>query len=227
MFGLIPAAGSGSRFGGGQPKQYSLLAGRPILCHTIDALQRGLPLHQLFVVLAADDAAYATCVGDVAGVVTLACGGRTRAETVRNGLAAIAEQVRSDDWIVVHDAVRPCVDAAALARLGHALEHDEVGGLLAMPLADTLKRAAADGSARVAATPSRKDLWCAQTPQMFRYAVLKRALDAADANETTDEARAIEAMGQSPLLVRGSPMNIKITYAEDLALAEAILAARS
>jgi 2-C-methyl-D-erythritol 4-phosphate cytidylyltransferase len=227
MFGLIPAAGSGARFGAQQPKQYALLAGRPILRHCIEALRDGLPLQELFVVLAADDAVYATSVGSLSGVVTLACGGDSRAESVRNGLAAIAERARPDDWIVVHDAVRPCVDRLSLARLAHALEHDPVGGLLAMPLADTLKRAAPDGSGRVAATPSRKDLWYAQTPQMFRYAILQRALDAADPAGFTDEAQAVEAMGQSPLLVPGSPMNIKITYPEDLSLAEAIIAGRA
>ena len=176
---LIPAAGSGARFGAAQPKQYALLAGGRVLRHAIDALQRGLPLQELFVVLAADDAAYATCVGDLLGVVTLACGGVSRAESVRNGLAAIADRMRPDDWIVVHDAVRPCVDAPSLARLAHALEDDAVGGLLAMPLADTLKRAD-DGSGAWRPRPSRKGLWYAQTPQMFRYAILKRALDAAD-----------------------------------------------
>jgi 2-C-methyl-D-erythritol 4-phosphate cytidylyltransferase len=178
----------------------------------------------LFVVLASDDAGYATHVGVLAGVQTLPCGGGTRAQSVRNGLAAIADFVQPDDWVVVHDAVRPCVDPASLERLAQAMEGEAVGGLLAMPLADTLKRAAADGSDRVAATPSREGLWCAQTPQMFRYSLLRQALDAVDATRVTDEAQAVEAMGQSPLLVHGSPMNIKITYPEDLAPAEAIMA---
>ena len=116
-FGLIPAAGEGSRFGGGMPKQYTLLAGAPILRHAIRALNESIALDAVYVVLARDDAHYKERIGDMAGVVPVYCGGRTRAESVANGLGAIGAQAAAEDWILVHDAVRPCVDVATLHRL--------------------------------------------------------------------------------------------------------------
>jgi len=226
-FALIPAAGKSDRFGGAVPKQYALLAGAPVLRRTIDALNNSIVLEALFVVLASDDKLYAERIGPVAGVVALHCGGRTRAESVRNGLARIGEVAEPDDWVLVHDAARPCVDVTTLNRLLHELEDEPVGGLLAVPLADTLKRTETGAGLRSAGTEPRSGLWCAQTPQMFRYAILQHALKQADPATLTDEAQAVEALGVKPKLVRGSPANIKLTYPEDMALAESILAAPS
>jgi 2-C-methyl-D-erythritol 4-phosphate cytidylyltransferase len=226
-FALIPAAGKSDRFGGGVPKQYALLAGAPVLRRTIDALNGSIVLEALFVVVAPNDKLYAERIGPVAGVVPLSCGGRTRAESVKNGLARIGELAEADDWVLVHDAARPCVDVTMLNRLLHELEDEPVGGLLAVPLSDTLKRAETGAGLRAAGTEARSGLWCAQTPQMFRYAILQHALKQADPATVTDEAQAVEALGVKPKLVLGSPANVKLTYPEDMALAEAILAARS
>jgi 2-C-methyl-D-erythritol 4-phosphate cytidylyltransferase len=151
----------------------------------------------------------------------LYCGGETRAASVFNGLLAVRDAIASSDWVLVHDAARPCVGAAELDRLITELAEDETGGLLAVPVADTLKRANRDG--RVVQTELRDHLWQAQTPQMFRYRVLLEALRAADHALVTDEARAIENLGLKPRLVMGDARNIKVTYPEDLALAELIL----
>ena len=209
------------------PKQYALLAGAPVLRRTIDALNGSIVLEALFVVVAPNDKLYAERIGPVAGVVPLSCGGRTRAESVKNGLARIGELAEADDWVLVHDAARPCVDVTMLNRLLHELEDEPVGGLLAVPLSDTLKRAETGAGLRAAGTEARSGLWCAQTPQMFRYAILQHALKQADPATVTDEAQAVEALGVKPKLVLGSPANVKLTYPEDMALAEAILAARS
>jgi 2-C-methyl-D-erythritol 4-phosphate cytidylyltransferase len=231
VYAVIAAAGSGTRFGGDMPKQYAPLAGRPVIVHSIERVADALRCEALVVAVGADDREYAACVGDRDGVTVERCGGATRAETVRNALVALSPRCVADDWIIVHDAVRPCVPRAAIVRLAQALVDDQVGGLLALPVSDTLKRAAVDGSAlpRSARTESRDGLWQAQTPQMFRYGVLADALALDAALAWTDEAQAIEALADRdgcarPRLVEGSPYNIKITYAQDLALAEAILA---
>jgi 2-C-methyl-D-erythritol 4-phosphate cytidylyltransferase len=214
------------RFGGDVPKQYTLLAGVPLLKQTIDALNDAIVLEAIFVVLAPQDRLYAECIGRVRGVEPLYCGGMTRAESVRNGLAAIAGRMAAEDWVLVHDAARPCVDVATLNRLLHELDAEPVGGLLAVPLADTLKRAESGTGLRAISTEGREGLWCAQTPQMFRYAILQHAFRRVDLDKITDEAQAVEALGVKPRLVQGSPSNIKVTYAEDVALAEAILGQR-
>ena len=225
-FALIAAAGAGMRFGGGLPKQYVPLAGAPLLRRSIDALNDSVVLEAVFVVLAPGDKLYAELVGEVRGVEALYCGGPTRAESVKNGLAAIGRHAEAEDWVLVHDAARPCIDATSLNRLLHELEDEPVGGLLAVPLADTLKRAETGTGLRAMSTEAREGLWCAQTPQMFRYAILQHAFRNADCAKITDEAQAVEALGVKPRLVHGSPSNIKVTYPEDVALAEAILAQR-
>jgi 2-C-methyl-D-erythritol 4-phosphate cytidylyltransferase len=219
---LIPAAGGGARFGADSPKQYSLLEGKPVLLHGIERLAAGLPLHMTYVVLANDDRWFERAIGPQERVIALRCGGKTRAETVRNALDALSD-VAGDDWIVVHDAVRPCIDAASLLRLRHELADDDVGGLLAIPVTSTLKRA--DSDRRVVRTESRDRLWQAQTPQMFRYRVLRVALARPGAEQAADEAQAVEALGVRPRLVAGSATNLKITYPEDLSLAAAVLSA--
>jgi len=227
-FALIPAAGSGSRAAGALPKQYAVLAGRPMLWHAVAAVCRA-PVETVFVVLARGDTAYQGCDWSAfAGkLAPLYCGGESRRDSVYNGLVAAMAAVDADDWVLVHDAARPCLPAADLARLYEECRHDEIGGILALPVADTVKRAGKDeaGALRVAGTEDRAQLWLAQTPQMFRAALLAEALRKAKA-AVTDEASAIEQMGLRPRLVAGSRENLKVTYAEDLAIAEAILARR-
>ena len=228
MFALVPAAGGGARFGGALPKQYALLAGVPVLARTLERLATAIAPAATFVAIAADDLHFERMAGRPADVVALRCGGATRAATVRNALAALAGRCADDDWILVHDAARPCVPRDALARLAHHLRDEPVGGLLAVPVADTVKRSDGDVDApRVAATVPRGGLWLAQTPQAFLYGVLTRAVAAETADACTDEAQAVEALGLAPRLVRGSPANLKITYPEDLAEAAAILAAQA
>jgi 2-C-methyl-D-erythritol 4-phosphate cytidylyltransferase len=228
---LVPAAGGGSRFGAELPKQYATLARRPLLARTLDRLESGLPDARLVVALAPDDDHYDRIVGTRAGVDVLRCGGATRAATVANALAALAPRLAPDDWVLVHDAARPCVPADALRRLVTELASDAVGGLLAIPVADTLKRATGDAGdgPRVLRTEDRSGLWQAQTPQMFRFTVLRAAFAQPGALDMTDEASAIEALAATgacapPRLVMGSALNVKITYPADLALAAAILA---
>ena len=222
---LIPAAGTGVRFGGGgSPKQYWPLEGKPVLLHAIERLAATLPLHRTYVAIATQDPWFDHAIGVRPGVTVLRCGGETRAQTVRNALRAISD-ADGDDWIVVHDAVRPCIDAVSLLRLKDELGDDAIGGLLAVPVVGTLKRA--DHNGRSIRTEPRDGLWRAQTPQMFRYRVLCDALDRPGAEQSTDEAQAIEACGAQPRLIAGSTTNIKITYPDDLKLAAAILAMRA
>ena len=220
-FGLIPAAGSGSRFGGELPKQYQPLNGRALLSYSVDALASETPMARVYVIHAKDDRRCAQVAGTSGRVVGLACGGASRAESVKNALAALRGELRDNDWVLVHDAARPCLPKEALRRLMREVANDDAGGLLAIPVADTLKRA--DDETRVKATEPRDGLWQAQTPQMFRFGVLWDAYKANRALECTDEAQAVERLGFRPKLVLGSSANIKVTYPEDLALASAIL----
>lgn len=223
-FALVPAAGGGVRMGGDCPKQYLPLAGRPLLQHALDALCAVPRLDRVWVVLAPDDEGWSRVGWDgLSGrVEVLRCGGATRAESVTNGLLALRAQLAADDWVLVHDAARACLTPSLIEKLIDEVGDDPVGGLLAVPLADTLKRARPDG--RVAATVPREDLWQAQTPQMFRCGLLLDALLKAPA--VTDEASAVEAMGLQPKLVAADATNFKVTYPIDLKLAEWILASR-
>jgi 2-C-methyl-D-erythritol 4-phosphate cytidylyltransferase len=225
-FAVVPAAGSGSRFGGAQPKQYERIGARSVLEHAVRALARQDGIEAVFVALAPGDCGFAQCrwSGLGAEIVPLFCGGPTRACTVFNALMAIRDRLDDADWVLVHDAARPCVSRAELERLMQALAEDEVGGLLALPVADTLKRAGADE--RIVATEPREGLWRALTPQMFRYRLLVEALRRTQGRGVTDEAAALEALGLRPRLVAGAATNIKLTYAEDIELAAAILARR-
>jgi len=223
-FAIVPAAGSGSRFGAGKPKQYLGLLGRPLIYHTLAALTACPDIERVWVVLAPDDAEWDRHDWSALGpkLETLRCGGTTRADSVGNGLQAAAMVAGDDDWILVHDAARPCISGDMLAALFAELADDPVGGILAVPVADTLKRA--DAAQRVAATEPRDGLWQAQTPQMFRYGLLREALE--KCREVTDEAGAVEAMGLQPKLVRCDATNLKVTYPADLALAAMILGGR-
>ena len=223
-FAIVPAAGNGSRVAAGVPKQYLDLLGRPLIFHGLAALAACPEIERVWVVLAPDDTEWDRYDWSELGhkLETLRCGGETRADSVRNGLRGAAMAAADDDWVLVHDAARPCLSAAMLDALLGELAADPVGGILAVPVADTLKRADADQ--RVAATEPRDGLWQAQTPQMFRYGPLRDALDNCQA--VTDEAGAIEAAGLKPRLVRGDATNLKVTYPADLGLAAMILRGR-
>jgi 2-C-methyl-D-erythritol 4-phosphate cytidylyltransferase len=209
--------------GGDTPKQYLRVGGHPLLYYALRRLAGHPQISQVFVVLAPGDTHFRLeCAGEFEGTVRpLYCGGETRSASVYNGLLAARDALDGDDWVLVHDAARPCVSTAAIDRLIAELGDDEVGGLLAVPLADTLKRS--DGASRVIATESREALWQAQTPQMFRYGFLVEALRRCGSDAVTDEAGAMERIGLRPRLVMGELRNLKVTYPEDLALAERLL----
>lgn len=221
-FAIVPAAGSGSRMGASQPKQYLPLLGRPLIFHTLSVLCAAPEIDKVFVVLSVGDEEWRRHDWSTLGakLVPLFCGGASRADSVLGGLRAIAGEAAQSDWILVHDAARPCLAPWHISKLVRELAHHEVGGLLAVPVADTLKRA--DAHHHVAATVPRDSLWQAQTPQMFRYVMLRRALEQAH-GAVTDEASAIEAAGLHPRLVEGDATNLKVTYPLDLHLAEWIL----
>lgn len=220
IFGLIPAAGTGTRMGSDVPKQYVPLAGRAMLEHAIDALLADARVGRVLVVVAAGDARYKQ-LGCGARVEFVAAGGGTRAESVRNGLARLAMNASAEDWVLVHDAARPCLAKDELTALIDALIDDPVGGLLALPIADTIKR---EDQGRVAQTVERTGLWRALTPQMFRLGVLDDAFERVrDPAAITDESSAVERIGHAPRLVAGRASNIKVTRPDDIALAEAIL----
>lgn len=226
-FALIPAAGIGARMGAAQPKQYLSIHGRPMLWHAIRAFQRHPRVDGVAVVLSPDDALWDRDDWSAFGKLrVLRCGGESRAESVRNGLRTLEGQVDGQDWMLVHDAARPCLSQEMLDRLLTTVGDDPVGGILAMPVADTLKRQAeADAGerpVRIGATVSRAGLWGAQTPQMFRHELLLRAFEHAGM-AVTDEASAVEALGLSPLLVESDLTNLKVTYPGDLAIAEWLL----
>ena len=219
FFALVPAAGSGSRMGGELPKQYLALAGRPMIYHALATLCECADIGTVFVVLAPDDAYWHRYDWSPFGakLQLLFCGGATRAESVLNGL--MASELEPEDWVLVHDAARPCLSQVQLARLIGELRDDKVGGILAVPVADTLKRA--DTAQRIAQTENRAGLWQAQTPQMFRTGLLLQALQ--QAHGVTDEASAVEALGLHPKLVESESTNFKVTYAQDMRLAELLL----
>lgn len=223
---LVPAAGSGSRLGHGLPKQYLPIAGAPLLQHALATLAGHPSIASVHVILAPDDDRFdeAIASGVRERVKAVRCGGDSRAQSVLNGLDAMAGLVEADDWVLVHDAARPCLTHVLLDRLLRALEADDVGGILALPVADTLK--ASDEDRRIVRTVDRAGLWQAQTPQMFRYGILHRALAAADPATITDEASAVEALDLQPRLVEGDATNLKVTYARDVVLAELILQQR-
>ena len=225
---LIPAAGGGTRLRAEQPKQYLALAGKPMLWHAVKSVCVP-PMENIFVVLAPEDAQFAQFDWSAfAGrLQPLYCGGATRRDSVYNGMIAATAAVNADDWILVHDAARPCLPTRDLANLIAETRGDSIGGILALPSADTVKRAGKDeaGTQRIAGTEDRGQLWLAQTPQMFRYGLLMEALKKAKPS-VTDEASAVEQMGLKPRLVAGSRENMKVTFAEDLKIAEAILEQR-
>ncbi len=222
-FALIPAAGSGSRMGETLPKQYLTLARRPLLAQAIERFCAHPRIEAVFVALAPGDERFAQHDWSHCGdkLKPIYCGGEQRAGTVRNALSAVASQFSDQDWVLVHDAARPCLSAPMIDRLIDAVAEHDAGGLLALPLTDTLKMS--DAESRVTHTLPRDGLWQAQTPQMFRLGLLARALLDAPLDQLTDEASAVERLGMRPLLVAGDVRNLKVTYAQDLALAENML----
>ena len=220
-FAIVPAAGSGSRMTSEIPKQYLPLLGQPMIRHALATLCAAPAIEKVFVVLSVGDAQWSSYDWRDLGskLVPLFCGGPTRADSVLAGLRAISGEVAASDWVLVHDAARPCLAPWHIDKLVRELAHEETGGLLAVPVADTLKRA--DASRHVTATVARESLWQAQTPQMFRYIMLRRALEGAI--DVTDEASALEAAGLRPKLIQGDATNLKVTYPLDLHLAEWIL----
>jgi 2-C-methyl-D-erythritol 4-phosphate cytidylyltransferase len=208
--------------GATHPKQYLDIHGRPMIWHAIRAFEQHAAISRVFVVISAQDEWWEGYDWSAfAKLTVLRCGGETRAESVLNGLRACAGEVSADDWMLVHDAARPCLSQALVDKLLAELDSDPVGGILAAPVADTLKRQTADG--RIAETVPRAGLWGAQTPQMFRHAQLMQALETVGGEgvgkNVTDEASAIEALGLSPKLVESDLTNLKVTYPRDLDVA--------
>ncbi|MBI2768631.1 MAG: 2-C-methyl-D-erythritol 4-phosphate cytidylyltransferase [Burkholderiales bacterium] len=220
FFALIPCAGSGSRAGTDGPKQYQPIAGKPMVMHTLAAFAAVRRIAKTVVVVAPGDGFFTR---NFAPVTAMPCGGATRAVSVANGLHELRKLgAVSGDWVLVHDAARCLITPALIDSLIDACVGDDVGGLLAHKLPDTLK---SERGGRVAATLDREDKWLAQTPQMFRIGRLLEALEQAG-DEITDEAGAMEALGARPLLVAGGSQNFKVTYPDDFALAEAVLKGR-
>ncbi|MDB5796980.1 MAG: 2-C-methyl-D-erythritol 4-phosphate cytidylyltransferase [Paucimonas sp.] len=217
-YALIPAAGAGSRMQSSTPKQYLPLRGRAMLAQTVEAFLAMPVIEHIFVIVSPDDA-YVDQLGLTGERVSICrVGGASRQQSVLNGLQQMRTTVQGEDWVLVHDAARPGLTPALVSRLIEEVGTDAVGGLLALPVVDTIKQAH-DGRAQH--TVPRAGLWAAQTPQMFRHALLERALGTAI--EVTDEASAVEALGLAPLLVPGSMRNMKVTLPEDVALAEIFL----
>jgi 2-C-methyl-D-erythritol 4-phosphate cytidylyltransferase len=220
-FALVPAAGVGARMGAGSPKQYLPIGGKPMLRHTLDAFVSSPLIAHTYVVVSVDDPVIDTVVPPK-GVTVLRCGGDSRLESVRNGLWALDHELHANDWVLVHDAARPGLNGELIEKLIRETGEHPVGGLLALPVVDTVKRAINDE----VATVSRDGLWLAQTPQMFRFRLLLDALDAAtDPSTITDDASAVEALGLAPKLVEGHPRNLKVTLPADIRIAEMYLAA--
>ncbi|MEZ5528548.1 MAG: 2-C-methyl-D-erythritol 4-phosphate cytidylyltransferase [Porticoccaceae bacterium] len=219
---VVPAAGVGSRFGGVIPKQYQTLAGKTVIEHTLERL---LSVDNAIVVVAVnpeDDHWSRLPVFEHPRIRTVH-GGRERADSVRLALECLSREAHTDDWVLVHDVARPCVRVAEIRHLLDTLKDHKVGGVLAVPVSDTVKRV--DRGDDIAATEDRARLWLAQTPQMFRYGLLSWSLKTAVRQQwqPTDESQAVERLGHVPLVVEGCRDNIKITRREDLAIAEAIL----
>ncbi len=222
LWALIPCAGTGSRAGAEGPKQYQPVAGQPLVLHTVAAFAAVPRLAGVLVVVSPGDAFWEGV--EIAMVSVAACGGSTRAESVFNGLNALqADGALAHDWVLVHDAARCLITPQQINTLIDACLDDPVGGLLALPLPDTLKQ---EAQGRVAQTLERADKWLAQTPQMFRLGDLQQALQAAG-SAVTDESSAMEFLGKAPRLVAGSAQNFKVTYPQDFALAQAVLQART
>ncbi len=220
---VMPAAGRGTRFGGDTPKQYLSIAGRTVIEHSLRALLGHPGIDGVVVALSSDDPYWAGWREMDDKPIYTCLGGAERVDSVLAALQALPDTIGEEQWVLVHDAARPCLRGIDLSRLIAMGQADPVGAILAAPVRDTLKRA--EGQSRSGATEPREMLWRALTPQMFRRGGLTRALHAAmrAGVAITDEAMAMERLGLKPLLVEGSEDNIKVTTPADLALAEFIL----
>jgi len=216
---VVPAAGVGKRMQADRPKQYLEIEGRPLIDYAITRLVADPHIEGVVVAISAEDSYWPTLNLALNKPLWIAEGGVERCHSVLNALQQLATHVHEDDWVLVHDAARPCVRPEDVARLIEQLADDPVGGLLAIPVRDTMKRA--EANRRVITTEDRQGLWHALTPQMFRYGKLRHALEQALEDEAlvTDEASAMELAEHEPLLVEGHADNIKVTRPEDLALA--------
>jgi len=220
---IVPAAGSGSRMGSRRPKQYLHLHDKPIIQHTLERLC--LPRIAGIVVCIAENDAYWETLTLQKPVIRVN-GGAERCHSVLNGLQALRQWAQPDDWVLVHDAARPCVRQADIEKLMTELVQHPVGGLLAVPVRDTMKRAASNAhEIEIVETINREGLWHALTPQMFRLETLYNALQSVlnKGELVTDDAQAIEQFGLQPVLIEGHPDNIKVTHPQDLSLAELYL----
>jgi 2-C-methyl-D-erythritol 4-phosphate cytidylyltransferase len=224
FWAIVPAAGVGKRLGGDTPKQYLPIHGRTVIAHTLTKLLAHPGLRQLVVVVAKNDTHWLQIENDLAtDKLMTVIGGEERHHSVYEGLLALQSQAALDDWVLVHDAVRPCVSHQDIDHLIAQVKHHPVGGLLGVRVRDTLKRT--DQHGLTIGTVDRDSVWQAYTPQLFRYGLLMRGLQLAIARNqpVLDESSAIELMGQQPKMVEGAASNIKITYPEDVALAEQLL----
>ncbi|HFC5892690.1 2-C-methyl-D-erythritol 4-phosphate cytidylyltransferase [Neisseria lactamica] len=219
---LIPAAGIGARFGTDKPKQYVEIGGKTVLEHTVCIFQNHPSIDMTVVIVSPEDVLADGFQTAFAGVEVWKIGGRTRAETVRNGVEKLLETglASADDNILVHDAARCCLPSEALTRLIEQAGNAAEGGILAIPVADTLKRA--EGG-QISATVERTSLWQAQTPQLFQAGLLHRALAAANLEGITDEASAVEKLGVRPLLIQGDVRNLKLTQPQDAYIVRLLL----
>jgi 2-C-methyl-D-erythritol 4-phosphate cytidylyltransferase len=218
FWAVVPAAGVGKRMNADRPKQYLPLAGKSVIEHSVSRLLQADVFSAIAVAISADDPYWSELSIARHEKIITAAGGKERADSVLSGLHAIGEQARAEDWVLVHDAARPCITRADIHLLIDTLIDDPVGGILALPSADTLKNVQGN---TILDTLDRTHIWRALTPQMFRYGSLKTALEQAVGNPAiTDEASALERQGLPAKIVEGRPDNIKITRPEDLALAE-------
>jgi 2-C-methyl-D-erythritol 4-phosphate cytidylyltransferase len=218
FWAVVPAAGVGKRMNADRPKQYLELAGITVIEHTLSRLLQANVFSAIAVAISAEDPYWPKLEITKNDLIITAPGGRERADSVLSGLKSIREQASDHDWVLVHDAARPCLTSEDIHKLVETLENDDVGGILALSSHDTLKNV--DGN-QILNTLDRRHIWRALTPQMFRYGMLKSALEKTEGDpRVTDEASALELMGLTPKIVEGRPDNIKITRPEDLALAQ-------
>jgi 2-C-methyl-D-erythritol 4-phosphate cytidylyltransferase len=218
FWAIVPAAGVGKRMQSDRPKQYLDLAGKTVIEHTLLRLLQADVFAAIAVAVSEEDSYWSELAISQHKNIITAPGGKERADSVLSGLKTIREQASDHDWVLVHDAARPCITATDIHHLIDSLINDDVGGILALSSPDTLKHVQ---GLCITGTMDRSHIWRALTPQMFRYGMLKTALEQAQGNPAiTDDASALELQGLQPKIVEGRPDNIKITRPEDLALAQ-------